>query len=108
MPIVNMYWQAKDVRQINRTIKTSIFYMVVYDDEWFDPRLIEELKVALLYSSNIEMFVLFLAQEGADVTFQPRVFNSLLKLNPDEKCLLPFNHGSLNFEKLIGGWLYID
>lgn len=108
MSIVNMHWHAKDVRQINNTIKTSIFYMVVYDNEWFDPRLIEELKIALVYSSNIEMFVVFLAREGEEVIYQPRVFNSLLKLNPDEKQPLPFDHDNLNFEKLIGGWLYID
>lgn len=122
MSLVNMHWRAKDVRQINNTVKTSIFYMVIYDNEWFDPRLIEELKIALVYSSNIEMFVVFLAKilvdnprdlnitklGGDDVIYQPRVFNSLLKLNPDEKQPLPYNHDNLNFEKLIGGWLYSD
>jgi hypothetical protein len=54
------------------------------------------------------MFVVFLAQTGEEVTFQPRVFSSLLELNPDEKQPLPFDHNNLNFEKLIGGWLYVD
>lgn len=107
--IIHHYWGAKDKREINNTMKTSLYYMVVYDNEWFDSRLITDLKSALIYSRDIDMFVVFLAEGGGGETiYQPRVFNSQLKLNLDENQLLPPNHKSLKFEKLIGGWLYVD
>jgi hypothetical protein len=108
MSIISQHWQAKDYRQVNKTSKTSFYYMVVYDDEWFDSRLISELRAALIYSREIQMFVVFIAEGAKQVIFQPRIFSSDLKLDPDERQPLPFNHNSLNFEKLIGGWLYVD
>ena len=107
--IIHHYWGAKDKREINNTIKTSLYYMVIYDNEWFDSRLITDLKSALIYSRDIDMFVVFLAEGGGQETiYQPRVFNSQLKLSLDENQPLPPNHESLKFEKLIGGWLYVD
>lgn len=109
MSVVHLHYQAKDWRQINNTSKQSLFYAVAYDNEWFDPRLIEDLKAVLIYSSGIGMFTVFVAEGEGKVIFEPRVFSSELKLNPDIKSQpLPLNHQSVPFEKLIGGWLYVD
>lgn len=108
MLIINQYWRAKDWRQINNTIKTSLYYMVVYDNEWFDPRLIADLKAALIYSRGVDMLVVFTAEGGGEVRYEPRIFSNNLKLNPDIKQPLPYGHEGLKFEKLIGGWLYVD
>jgi hypothetical protein len=108
MSIINQYWQAKDWQQINITMKTSLYYMVVYDNEWFDPRLVTDLKTVLIYSREIDMLVVFTAEGGGEVRFQPRVFSSKHLLNVDEKAPLPHKHRELKFEKLIGGWLYVD
>ena len=107
--IINKYQGVKDWRQINDTIKSSLYYMVVYDNEWLDSRLVSDLRSALIYSRGIDMFVVFLAEGGGqEVFYQPRVFSSQLRLSLDENQPLPPNHQSLKFEKLIGGWLYVD
>lgn len=107
--VVHKYWTAKNWVQINNTVKKSMFYGVVYDNEWFDARLVRDLQGILLYSLDVDMFSLFLADGEGEVTYQPRVFSSLLKLNPDiREQPLPFDHESLHFEKLLGGWLYYD
>jgi len=109
MSVVYRHYLAKDWRQINNTLKTSLYYAVAYDNEWFDHRLIADLKAVLIYARDIDMFSVFTAEGGGDVKFQPRVFSNRLKLNPDIKSQpLPFDHQSKSFEKLIGGWLYID
>ena len=109
MSVVHQHYMAKDWQQINNTRKQSLYYGVAYDNEWFDSRLIDDLKAVLLFARNVDMFSIFTAEGGGDVKFMPRVFGSYLKLNPDIKSQpLPFDHQSLKFEKLIGGWLYID
>lgn len=109
MSVVHQHYAAKDWRQINNTRKQSLYYAVAYDNEWFDPRLIDDLKAVLMFARDIDMFSVFTAEGGGHVQFMPRVFSSMLKLNPDIKDQpLPYNHQSLHFEKLIGGWLYID
>ena len=107
--IVHQYYIATNWRQINNTPKMSFFYTVVYDNEWFDPRLVADLKAFLLYSRGIDMFSLFRVNGEGEVTFQPRVFQSNLYLDPDvTRQPLPRNHKSLKFEKVLGGWLYYD
>ncbi len=109
MSIVHQHYAARSWSQINSTIKKSLFYAVAYDNEWFDPRLIADIRSVLLYSRDIDMFSLFMARGDGKVVFEPRLFSSNLKLNPDIKSQpLPFNSEKCKFEKLIGGWLYVD
>jgi hypothetical protein len=109
MSIVHQHYMAKSWSQINNTLKTSLYYTVAWDNEWFDPRLIEDIKAVLIYSRDIDMFSVFTAEGGGKVTFEPRVFRNSLKLNPDiPQQPLPFDHERCSFEKLIGGWLYVD
>lgn len=100
---------ARSWEQINNTRKQSVYYSVVFDNEWFDPRLVSDLNAFLVYSVGIDMFTLFRVNGEGEVSYQPRVFNSSLKLNPDIKSQpLPFNHKTITFEKILGGWLYFD
>lgn len=109
MSVVHQHYVAKDWSQINNTVKKSLYYGVTFDNEWFDPRLIADLKAVLIYSREIDMFTIFTVNGEGNVKFQPRIFRSEYKLNPDIKIQpLPFNHQSLKYEKLIGGWLYVD
>jgi hypothetical protein len=107
--VVQNYWQATGWSQINSTQKKCLFYGVFYDDEWFDPRLVEELRAVLIGSLNIEMFSVFRAEGDGKVRYEPRIFARNLRLNPDiSNQPLPFHHEKVKHEKLIGGWLYVD
>lgn len=107
--IIHSYWQAVNWKQINHTHKQSPFYGVIYDNEWFDPRLVWDLRSFLIYSRGIDMFSVFKARGDGKVVYEPRIFKKNLILNPDiTKQPLPFDHEKLKFEKLIGGWLYTD
>lgn len=109
--IANIFYAAKDFRSVNNAFKQALFYSVFYDDEFLDPRLVSELRAALMYSASIDMFSLFIADGGADgrVVFQPRVFKKELLLDLDcAQQPLPREHARLRFEKLLGGWVYRD
>lgn len=107
--VAQHYWHAKNWVQINSTEKRCLYYGVFYDNEWFDPRLIKELRAVLIGSLNIEMFSVFRAEGDGRVRYEPRIFTRNLKLNPDiGNQPLPFNHEKVRHEKLIGGWLYVD
>lgn len=109
LSIVHQHYVARSWRQINKTPKQSLYYAVAYDNEWFDPRLVMDIRSVLLYSREIDMFTIFVARGDGKVVYQPRLFSSSLKLNPDVSDQpLPFNHEKYKFEKLIGGWLYVD
>jgi hypothetical protein len=109
MSVVHQHYLAQSWSQINKTIKTSLYYGVAFDNEWFDPRLIKDLQAVLIYARDIDMFSVFTAEGDGNVIFQPRIFRSELKLNPDIPGQpLPYEHQKRSFEKLIGGWLYID
>lgn len=109
MPVVQHYWQAKDWTQVNKTEKHCLFYGVFYDNEWFDPKLIKELRVVFLGSLNVEMFSIFCARGDGQVRYEPRIFARKLKLNPDiSNQPLPYYPEKVIHEKLIGGWLYVD
>lgn len=107
--LVKQYWQATSWKQINETQKTALYYGVVYDNEWFDHRLIKDLHSVLLLNMNIDMFSLFCARGDGKVVYEPRVFRRELLLDPHILHQpLPVGHRQLKFEKLIGGWLYVD
>lgn len=109
LKVVHNYYEARSFVQINKTPKNSLYYAVAYDNEWFDPRLVIDLQTVLLYSRGIDMFSVFTAEGDGNVVYQPRVFRKELQLNPDiVNQPLPYDHEKLKFEKLIGGWLYID
>lgn len=109
MPVTKQFWQARNWDEINKTKKTNFYYGVIYDNEWFESRLIKDLSIILVKNMNIEMFTLFVARGDGKVRFEPRIFSSNLLLNVDIKNQpLPYNHEKLHHEKLLGGWLYVD
>lgn len=108
--ICRTYMKVVDFADINSQYKSTPFYGVFYDNEYFDPRLTKALKTFLLYSRDINMFIIFINTKGSkNIIFQPRIFMSQHKLNPDRHDLpLPINEQILKSEKILNGWVYRD
>lgn len=104
------YTLVASFADINQERKNRPFFGVFFDNEYFDSRLSKSLRSFLIYARGIDMFTVFIYRQGADcVLYQPRIFSSQLKLNPDKRELpLPVNERELVSEKILNGWVYRD
>ena len=79
----------------------SDWWIVLYDDEWIDPRLLE----AMIVGSKCErfdVFVFYKIDKDVKVTICPRMFRNSVRIEKDFLYpILP-----VNMETLLDGWVY--
>jgi hypothetical protein len=107
--IVSSVIEVKHVALVNKwlddRLTISPWYGVFYANEWFERPLSDAIINNLVYSER-DMLVLWqLVDKHGYAQYNPRIFKSYLRLDPDKDHILPYNDKILTYDTILDGWL---